>query len=264
MEAAHHIDAVAHESLQRMHQKEVTSTRHRALTSRLLATLLSIVGDTYEERARSFQWRLTGPFSALELGDLPQLARRSEPMRKKYGDKQVETIFEQQLALLMQSLGFVVVQTRRGRRTVDLVAIADGPDDRFTFLVEAKTTAASTYPFPADDQRALAEYARSVRSTLTTMPTMRFVLLISHTASRTMPEKVTAFEAAHPSRSASCRWKSSSPSGNSCPGLPRFSLLVRRCSRDRRLGARIRPLCRRSVRAPPSSSQRVRPGHAFR
>lgn len=191
--------ALGHGSLEDLHKRGMSSEFDHLpkLIPRLVATVLAFMTKTYELIESTAGERHPGPFASLEVGELPLLARRAEGMSKKYGPKNVEAAFEHQLALLMQSLGLVVVQTRRAKRTVDLLVISSDPTERLTFLVEAKTTAAKTYSFPAADQRALAEYARTVRASLTTLPPLRFILLVSRAAAGTVAGKVRSFEAEH-------------------------------------------------------------------
>jgi hypothetical protein len=115
-------------------------------------------------------------------------------MSKKYGNKQIEKVFEQQLALIVQSFGLYVVSTRTGQRTVDLICISADPTARFTFLIEAKTSA-RPYTLPRDDARALLEYIREVRGGLTTLPPLHFVLMVGPPPSATLEKKLQGLEA---------------------------------------------------------------------
>ena len=135
-----------------------------------------------------------GPFSAIRLPELALLARRDPGVLKRYGAKNVESIYEQQLALLVQSLGFVVVKTRKGDRTVDLVCISVDTNNSMTILVEAKTTT-HNYSLPAADQRALVEYSRDVRQNLTTMPPLSLVLIVAPEPSSSMESRLATLEA---------------------------------------------------------------------
>jgi hypothetical protein len=118
-----------------------------------------------------------GPYSQMRLRELPALASRASVMVDRYGEKRVEKVFETQLSLLVQSLGFAVVRTRSGERRVDLLCIAGGPGE-FTFLLEAKTSA-RPYSFSTADERALSEYVRDVRRSVAgNIPALRFVLLV--------------------------------------------------------------------------------------
>mgnify|MGYP002402734259 CR=1 FL=1 len=128
-------------------------------------------------------------------GHLAQLARRSDVIIQRYGKSEIETRFEAQLALLMQSFGFLVVRTERAQRRIDLVCIAPGsPGESYTFLLEAKTTAAN-YALPTKDSRAIAEYVSSVRSALKTLPPLRLVIVVGSTPAKTVTAKLAALEA---------------------------------------------------------------------
>lgn len=135
-----------------------------------------------------------GPFSAIRLRELAPLAKRDELVLKRYGAKNVERVFEKQLALIMQSFGFYIVPTRTGQKTIDLVCISSNPEERLTFLVEAKTTKAP-YSLPRKDSRALSEYVGDVRRSLATLPPLSFVLVVGHLSSKTLPQKLKRLEA---------------------------------------------------------------------
>jgi hypothetical protein len=164
------------------------------LISQLSTGLIRILSATY---AMPFTtWNAEhklGPFSAIRLPELSLLARRDPTTIRKYGHKQVEVLFEQQLSLILQSFGFIVVRTRRGDRTVDLVCISGDPRQQMTILVEAKTTRGA-YSLPTDDERALLEYVRDVRENLTTMPALAFVLIVAPAASSKIESKLASIE----------------------------------------------------------------------
>jgi hypothetical protein len=190
-------EAIAHGALTRLHDVQSTAPAPplQALAGRLLHSLLHALKDGYEDVAGyrdQITWR-PGPYSELQLEELSLLASRHESMARRFGAKRVEKRFEQQLSLLFQSLGWIVIQTRTGTRTVDLVCISSDPTSRLTFLVEAKTSKAA-YAFPAKDERALRDYVADIDETLTTLPSLRFVLLVSHSATRTLASKLRAFE----------------------------------------------------------------------
>jgi Restriction endonuclease len=191
------IESVAHEALVSLHVAQITAPGHmmETLCGRLMQSVLQALSDGYEDRANGWKessWR-PGPFSDLRLQELQLLALRHESMEKRYGVKMIERRFEQQLALLFQSLGFIVIQTRTGTRTADLVCISSDPNHSITFLVEAKTSKAP-YSLPAKDERALLEYVREIDGSLTTLPRLRFVLLVSARATKTLAGKLRNFE----------------------------------------------------------------------
>ena len=75
--------------------------------------------------------------------ELPLLASRNATMQDRYGSKQVESRFEQQLSILMQSLGYFTVPTVPGERRIDLVCISATSGQSgggHTILLEAKST----------------------------------------------------------------------------------------------------------------------------
>lgn len=135
----------------------------------------------------------SGPFSSIRLDEIVHLAKRAEFVSKKYGVKNVEKVFEQQLALVMQSFGLIVVSTRIGQATVDLVCISADPSERLTFIVEAKTSK-NAYALPKKDSRALADYVADIKASLTTLPPLGFVLIVCGETTRTIDAKLTELE----------------------------------------------------------------------
>jgi hypothetical protein len=90
----------------------------------------------------------------------------------------------------MQSFGNIVVRTRRGERTVDLLCISS--PRAITFLVEAKTSN-RPYTLPASDERALRDYVAGV-GRVHTIPKLRLVLIVSGAASQTLCDKLRKLE----------------------------------------------------------------------
>jgi len=167
----------------------------------LLGSLLSRALATRCERAarerdqRDFQLRNSALGTLVAVEELSQLARRNSAIIERYGKSEVETRFETQLALLMQSFGFLVIRTERAQRRIDLVCIAPGSaEESYTLLLEAKTTAAN-YALPTKDSRAIAEYVSSVRSALKTLPPLRLVIVIGSTPAKTVAAKIQELEA---------------------------------------------------------------------
>jgi hypothetical protein len=162
------------------------------LSQRLVATIFEQWVRIYDRPDSNKGYRI-GPFSSIRLTELDPLANRDAQMSKKYGAKRIEKVFEQQLALIVQSFGLYVVSTRTGQRTVDLICISADPTARFTFLLEAKTSG-RPYALPRDDARALLEYIREVRTGLTTLPPLHFVLMIGPSPSATLEKKLQGLE----------------------------------------------------------------------
>jgi hypothetical protein len=163
------------------------------LSRRLVATIFEQWVRIYDRPDVGKNYRI-GPFSSIRLTELAPLANRDARMSKKYGSKRIEKVFEQQLALIVQSFGLYVVSTRTGQRTVDLICISADPTARFTFLLEAKTSG-RPYALPRDDARALLEYIREVRAELTTLPPLHFVLMVGPSPSATLEKKLQGLEA---------------------------------------------------------------------
>jgi hypothetical protein len=149
-----------------------------------------------ERDQRDFELRNSALGELVVIEELSQLARRDAPIIQRYGQSGVETRFEAQLALLMQSFGFLVVRTDRAQRRIDLVCIAPGPpEESYTILLEAKTTAAN-YALPTKDSRAIVEYVSSIRSALKTLPPLRLVIVVGSTPAKTVSTKIGELEAA--------------------------------------------------------------------
>lgn len=163
----------------------------RTVLSRALHLQLSILLIAREPWSAS---HVAGPFSALRLGQLDLLAQRDPGLAGRLSGS-VEKEFEQQLALLVQSLGFYVIATRTGDRTVDLVCISSDPKQAFTFILEAKTTS-GPYKLPVADERAIVEYAQQVSSRLTTLPRLEFVLVVGASPGPTMEKRLARTERA--------------------------------------------------------------------
>lgn len=123
----------------------------------------------------------------MKLGELAALAKRTEPVMKRYGRFGVAGRFEQQLALVANSLGCIVVQTRRFERSVDIVCFSENP--KATFLIEAKTTA-RPYSLPTSDQRALVEYVSAIRDGLGVLPALQLVILVGPEPAGTLQSKL--------------------------------------------------------------------------
>jgi hypothetical protein len=198
-------EETAHRSLAAINGLRLEADAESDLQSLGESALIAALGQIalfYGERRREERslWAgrsgrpLVGPFASMKPGELQLLAERDRGQIERYGEKRVERRFEDQLTLLVQSLGFVVVRARPGERKVDLLCISGGGGEPYTFLLEAKTSGRG-YGFPSKDERALAEYVRTVRRTLDTLPTLKFVLLVGPSAARGLEAKLRRVEA---------------------------------------------------------------------
>jgi hypothetical protein len=165
--------------------------------------LLRLVGNAFHVQRTVFNmparaWSEThkaGPFSSLRLSQLQLLARRSDDALARYGPKEVERVFEQQLALLMQSLGFYVVPARIGEASPDLICMSADSGAQFTILCDAKSSA-SPYSLPKDDFRALEDYVADARTNLVSAaPSLLLVLIVGGDASNTLAKRLRQLEA---------------------------------------------------------------------
>ncbi len=137
-----------------------------------------------------------GPFSSLRLSELQLLATRSKDAVARHGAKQVERVFEQQLALLMQSLGFYVVPAKPGESAPDLICMSADASEQFTILIDAKSSA-SPYALPRDDFRALQDYVRDAQRHLATAaPALALLLIIGGEASAGLSGRLQELEVA--------------------------------------------------------------------
>jgi hypothetical protein len=164
------------------------------LISYLYGSALEYASNVYDKRGAYNIKHMPGPFSAIRLPELSLLANRSDIICTRYGSAKVARIFEKQLALIAQSFGLYVVSTRVGLNTVDLVCISGQPDERITFIIEAKTSKRSYY-LPKKDARALKEYVSDLRSSLSSLPPLSFVLILGPDPSSTLQSKLQNLEA---------------------------------------------------------------------
>lgn len=167
----------------------------QTLIDDLLASRLALLANVYSESSDVHDPTIDAePFFSLRLTELPALARRDPAMLKRWGVAQVASVFEHQLAFLVQSLGFYVASSRAGRSVVDLICVSSDPVTRFTFLLEAKSSR-TAYKLPADDYRALVDYVADVRASLVSLPELRFVLLAAHEPGSTLATKLNRLQA---------------------------------------------------------------------
>ncbi len=149
--------------------------------------------DKADIEFRDVVWR-----DAVSVRELPALANRQESVVEKYGEKHVESKFEESLNLLMQGLGFMVIPTRQGQRRVDMICIAPGSgSDPYTILVEAKSSH-NNYTLPTKDSRAISEYVDSVRGRLRTLPPLRLVLIVGPDGAKTLGGKIKDLDCESP------------------------------------------------------------------
>jgi hypothetical protein len=99
------------------------------------------------------------------VNELGGLARREPHLLERYGGKEVERRFEQQLNLALRTLRFRTFPASSGQRRGDIICLTErrsakrGPD---AVLIEAKTSA-KPYSLPPKDERALIEYAERIQ-----------------------------------------------------------------------------------------------------
>lgn len=162
------------------------------LVRRLLRSALSQATRIAADREAAVNAKhKPGSFSLVRPQELGPIAARESAMIRRYGEKALESILEQQIALVFQSFGFLVIPTQRGKRSVDLLCLSNDHRVNRLFMIEAKTTK-GFYSLPAKDDRALREYVESVRTSLRTLPDPSLLLVVAPKAASTLEKKLDA------------------------------------------------------------------------
>jgi hypothetical protein len=143
-----------------------------ALSLRLVNILTAL--SKYDESF--YKSRTPHPYLTERAVDFTAIARREPRAQATYGSRLVSRVYEEQLSVLCQSLGFIVVAARAGDRAADLLCFAADSVRPYVFLLEAKTSS-KPYALPTKDSRALEEYVGTIRARLTTLPPLHFVLI---------------------------------------------------------------------------------------
>ncbi len=186
-------DLTANHAFARFHEHSVGLTGDlRSMADALLQLALDYRRDVIKRRAERRRETMQRSGTAITSRELVLLAGRHSFMTKKYGTKRAERVFEQQISLVLQELGFTVVPVRPGATGADLICISR--ERRFSFLVDAKTSGRS-YNLPKDDQRALADYVEEYSVDLPDLPPLAFVLLVGYQAAKTLPRRLVDLEA---------------------------------------------------------------------
>jgi hypothetical protein len=92
----------------------------------------------------------------------------------------------------MQSWGYRAAPARLGQRRIDLICSTFTKGEQYSFLVDAKTSAAA-YIFPTSDQRAIEEYVVNFRERSEAFPSLKFVLLVGSRAAASVGARLTLF-----------------------------------------------------------------------
>jgi hypothetical protein len=189
------IEKIFHRELEYLfeYKERLTGPYLNTLGRRVIRSILEYATRIYTDMQVWDKEHQLGPFSAIRLQELSLLSKRDPLVIGRYGERYIAKIFERQLALIALSFGMFVVSTRSGTQTVDLLCISSRPDERYTFLIEAKTTKAA-YALPKKDSRALRDYIIDVRDSLTTLPPLAFVLIVGPNPSRTISKKIADLE----------------------------------------------------------------------
>jgi hypothetical protein len=125
------------------------------------------------------------PLSAsLRTHELLALASRADTLQQRYGARMIARLFERQLALVIESLGFLVAPAAAGVRGSDMLCISRDDAHSYSMLVDAKTSR-RPYALPSRDERAFTEYVGQFRRYMGDLPRLAFVLLVGHGPART-------------------------------------------------------------------------------
>jgi Holliday junction resolvase len=130
--------------------------------------------------------------SFLQVYELSQLATQTGRMREKYGPKDVEARFEQQLSLALQTCGFRTVPASRGARRGDIICVNDR-NPPAAILVEAKTSA-HPYKLPVRDERALIEYAQQLNASSWIAYPLKLICIIGPEPDRNIADRLKRIE----------------------------------------------------------------------
>jgi hypothetical protein len=130
--------------------------------------------------------------SVLQVHELPQLASRAPHMLEKYGSKEVEVRFEQQLNLALQTCGFRTVPAPKGTRRGDIICLTDKTPP-VAILVEAKTSV-RPYKLPVKDERALIEYAQQLNASSWFQYPLRLICIVGPNPDRNIAERLNRLE----------------------------------------------------------------------
>ncbi len=193
-------ESISHGSLWDMYSKSRSKNTSDIewLMKRLFSSSLRYVTSTYQAmKGRFDSSHSPGMFSNIKVNEISLLGKRDKQMIDKYGRKNVEAAFEQQLALIIQSFGFSVVPAQKGERKIDLVCVSGlvstDQRDNYSFLLEAKTSG-KPYSLPTDDQRAIKEYVTQSRRALHGIPQLQFVLIVGYKPTKTLLSKLKQLE----------------------------------------------------------------------
>jgi len=189
-------DAYAFEYLATFNQRIIESSGAIGpMLGCLMRELLAYGEYVFLERAKHVaKQSVEGALSSEWLEELTQLSRRTSTVAEKYGEKKIEGRFERHLALLFQTFGFSTVPAVSGEPAADLLCIARDGSERFTFLVDAKSSK-KPYAFPKADQRAMVDYVRETARSLSDLPPLRFALIVGNGPAKKVEEKLAKLEA---------------------------------------------------------------------
>lgn len=170
------------------------------LTYQLLTSAFDYLTEIYAniKKSNPLIWNKDhrkGDFSNINLPELALLAARDPSMAAKYGEKTIEKRFENQISLILQTLGFYVTPTIPGSKTVDLICFPANAtyDEGYCFLVEAKSSG-DNYSLPTKDSRAIQEYIRDTQRNLGKFRPLKFVLIVGQTPISTIAKKLQELE----------------------------------------------------------------------
>lgn len=186
-------DVLALRGLEAFHQgsepceEELLELAHGLLVYGLEFRARTVAGRA--ERRRDVPER--APWWLANVRELAMLSTRHTDMAKQHGKKMIESIFEERLRVLFQTLGFLVVGARPGEAASDLLCVCE--ERGYSFLVDAKSTS-QPYKFPKSDRRAIADYVKETGSNLRGVPPIAFVLIVGPSISEGGVEQMRKLE----------------------------------------------------------------------
>lgn len=168
-------EALAHDSLFAFVFDQLPERGFETVRSYLAKQLFRRLNVSYRKHQRETEAK-PGAFSLIDTDQMVRLGRRDPRVIKEIGSaKKVEKAFENSLAVVLQSMGFFVVQAGIGERSVDLVCLSE--QAHYSFLLEAKSSQ-NPYNLPTTDERAITDYVKQVKSKLQVLPPLNLVLIV--------------------------------------------------------------------------------------
>jgi hypothetical protein len=127
-------------------------------------------------------------FSDARPSSLVLLAERSPVVSSVRGES-VASAFERLVALEFESMGVTMVRSKPGQAAPDMIGLTSSGH----FILDAKTFR-KPYALPAKDHRAMCQYVRDTRNTLSKCGPFRLALVVGPSGARTLERRLTLLE----------------------------------------------------------------------